>query len=91
MTNLDVRIDRLRLVLHGVSSEIVESAISGLDSSLARRLGSTHFRDVINLDIAELALPPADAPRNPDAAVLRGLIVDGLIEAVVKQSRASRS
>jgi hypothetical protein len=80
MSGVMVEIGRLDIALHGVSADIAEAAVSGLESALRRRLDALHLyrtRDVPALRIDALDLPP-----QTDAAALRDLLAERLIEAL---------
>ncbi len=73
-----VTIDRLALTLHGVSAEIAQSALVGLDEMLAQRLNvraldATRWRETGTLRVPAMHISSA-----VDAATLRGMIADGL-------------
>ena len=90
MKDLDVRLDRLNVVVHGVSNQIVAAAMSGLDSALGRRLCDSHLADLVSLDMAELAVSPAHIPKSLDADALRGFIVEQLVEVITRQPKEGR-
>lgn len=78
MTRLNI--DRIALQLHGISSDIAQAAIEGLDTEIIRRL---HTR---GLDAATLSglsptlrLPTINSPIALDAESLRTQLVDGLM------------
>ena len=80
MSGAMVEIGRLDITLHGVSADIAEAAISDLESALRRHLDAVHLyrtRDVPALHIDRLDLPP-----QTDAAALRELLAERLIQAL---------
>ncbi|MCP4463722.1 MAG: hypothetical protein GY819_13080 [Planctomycetaceae bacterium] len=84
---MNVSIDRLRISLHGVSAQMVEAAVDGLDVELRRRLGLRGLDKRLNgnsasVNIAELALSPAHLDAASDSAGLRGLIADRLLDVI---------
>lgn len=79
MTDIDVNMDRLGIVVHGVPGQLVETAMSGLEVALRRRLGEIRLDDIRDVDMAELALSPVNSRSNLDADALRGLIVERLV------------
>jgi len=76
----DVRIERIVLTLNGVSAEIAQSAIGGLESELTRRLSVRGLDAAALRDVAPvIRLPAINANGRVDAETLRALIADGLI------------
>ena len=75
-----LRIDRVAIDLFGVSQEIAEAALSGLEGELARRIDAVGLRaaQLPRVDLAEVVLGPLTAPANIDPAALRALIADAL-------------
>lgn len=73
-----VSIERLALTLHGVSAEIAQAALVGLDELLARRLNVRALDPARRRQTQDLRLPALTAPRAIDAETLRGLIADGV-------------
>jgi hypothetical protein len=85
MSAAQLTIDRVGISLFGVSQEIAEAAVSGLEGELARRIGALVLRAAPQapLDLAEVALGPFTAPANLDAGALRALIADALVGHVL--------
>lgn len=78
-----LEIDRIRIALHGVSAELVEAAVSGLEAELGRRLGGLGSGSRLQpLDIGELAIGPLHSDTVLDAGALRGVIAERLVEAI---------
>ena len=78
MTRLNI--DRIALQLHGISSDIAQAALEGLDTEIMRRL---HTR---GLDVAALSglsptlrLPAIHSAVSLDAESLRTHIADGFM------------
>lgn len=78
MTRLNI--DRIALQLHGISSDIAQAAIEGLDTEIIRRL------QIRGIDAAALSglsptlrLPAINSPVPLDAESLRTQLVDGLM------------
>ena len=89
MTRLNI--DRIALQLHGISSDIAQAALEGLDTEIIRRL---HTR---GLDAAALSglsptlrLPSINSPIPLDAESLRAQLVDGLM-SILPPAAASPS
>ncbi|BCT67374.1 hypothetical protein [Nitrosospira sp. NRS527] len=76
----DLRIDRIVLTLNGVSAEIAQSAIDGLEGELARRLSVRGLDAAVLRDVMPaIRLPTIEAGSAVDAETLRTLIADGLM------------
>ena len=82
-----VDISRIQVGLHGISAQVVEEATAGLESELSRRLGTFPggYSDLAAIDIGELAIGPIHSSTVLDAAALRGIIADRLVDAVRSQ------
>ena len=78
MTRLNI--DRIALQLHGISSDIAQAAIEGLDTEIIRRL---HTRGLDAAALSGLAptlrLPTINSPIALDAESLRTQLVNGLM------------
>lgn len=77
-----IEIDRLEIAVHGVSAAVVEEAISGLEGELRRRLGTLRGA-VATHEVPVLRLGRLDLPRRVDAAGLRHLVAERLLEALI--------
>ena len=86
-----IAIDSLALTLHGVSAEIAQAALTGLDVALARRLNVRAFDHTRWREPMSLRLPPIQASHGIDAETLRGLIADGLAQLLQAPPRAAAS
>ncbi|MBB3191873.1 hypothetical protein [Halomonas cerina] len=82
MSNVDLQLERLQISLHGVSAEVAESAMTGLDEELRRRLGGLSAADLPLSDQAELALGAIHVQGRIDPAALRGLIAQRLVASL---------
>jgi hypothetical protein len=83
---MHLEIDRIRIALHGVSAEVVEAAVIGLEAELGRRLGSPGSVSRLQpLEIGELSLGPLHSDTVLDAGALRGVIADRLANAIHRQ------
>jgi hypothetical protein len=80
MSGAMIEIGRLSIALHGVSAEIAEAAVAGLESALRRRLGS--LRAGRSFAVPTLRVDAVDLPSDVDAAALRDLIADRLVETL---------
>jgi hypothetical protein len=81
--NINIELDRLKINLQGISAQIIEDAVEGLDTELHRRLGRRKFGlGLSNLDVGELSLTPLHLNSTLDVAGLRGLIADRLLDAL---------
>ena len=88
MTRL--HIDRIALQLHGVSSDIAQAALEGLDTEIIRRL------QIRGIDAAALSglsptlrLPAINSPIPLDAESLRTQLVDGLMSLLPPATMSS--
>jgi len=82
---IDFDIALVEIALHGVSQEIAETALSGLEGELARRIDAHALRagTLPRTDLAEVALGPLNVAANIDAAGLRALIAEALVGHVL--------
>ncbi|MES9852180.1 MAG: hypothetical protein ABW170_10145 [Candidatus Thiodiazotropha sp. L084R] len=87
MSFRDIRIERLNIALHGVSSLVAEQALAGLDAELRRRLGSLHGGWQTDAP-SSLRIGPLDLPADADAAAVRQQVAEGLLEALFRPSAA---
>jgi len=85
MSRMEFDIDLVGISLQGISQEIAEEALSGLEGELARRIGALGPRLARSApgDLGEIALGPLTTRANIDAGALRGLIADALIGHVL--------
>lgn len=89
---MHIDIARLNLSLHGISAEVVEAAMQGLDAELGRRLGVRRLGQGLSsktarVDLPELALSPIHLNTALNVAGLRGLIADRLLDAIEMQQQ----
>lgn len=82
MSSVQIDIDRVAVALHGVSSLVVEAAVSGLENEVRRRLGVLPTGPSTALYLEELAVGPVHSRVALDAAALRGLIAERLVEVI---------
>ncbi len=82
MSGISIDLNRLQISLHGVSAEVAESAMTGLDAELRRRLGRLSPGDLQLEDRAELALDDIRVQGRIDASALRVLIAARLVTAL---------
>jgi hypothetical protein len=85
MSTIDLGIGLVEIALHGVSREIAETALSGLEGELARRIDARGPRldALASTDLADAALGPLTVAANIDSAGLRALIAEALIDHVL--------
>ncbi|HEB97426.1 MAG TPA: hypothetical protein ENI96_13470 [Sedimenticola thiotaurini] len=76
MSALQIRLERIGIVLQGIPVELVEQAVSGLEPLLRRRLQGWRPAAAEQIDIAGLALDPVRAAPGLDAAGLRALLAE---------------
>lgn len=80
---MKIDIDRIHIAMQGVSAAVVEAAMQDLGEELQRRLGVLRAAESLpggTLEIAELAIGPLQMTAQTDAAALRALIAQGLVE-----------
>ena len=82
-----IEIDRLEIALSGVSAQLAEQAVAGLEGELRRRLGGVRFPSAAAA-VPELAIGPLDLPPRADAASLRALIAERLLGALLRRQPA---
>ncbi|VAW69253.1 hypothetical protein MNBD_GAMMA10-3355 [hydrothermal vent metagenome] len=89
MINIDI--NRISISLHGISSEVVEAAVNGLESELVRRLSSLTFNHLSNYDAGDLSIGPIYKTSRLDAISLRNLIVENVIDRISHSSTSGVS
>ena len=89
MSSTVIEIERLAVSLHGVSSQVVEAATTGLEAEITRRLGRLPLSGARSLDLGDLAVSPLHTETVLDASALRGIIADRLTDAIVQVSQSS--
>jgi hypothetical protein len=77
-------IDRVAIALHGVSAQVAEAALAGLEVELRRRLGSLTARTLVSGDLGFVQIGPITSRNVLDAAALRGLIAERLVWALTE-------
>lgn len=85
MSAWGIDIDRLHIAVHGVSALVVEQALAGLEDELRRRLGSMRGSWEAAA-VPALRVGPMDLPPGADAAALRQLIAQRLLESLLRPS-----
>ena len=89
MNSTVIEIERLAVSLHGVSSQVVEAAATGLEAEITRRLGGLALSDTKSLNLGDVAMSPVHTKTVLDASALRGIIADRLTDAIVQVSQSS--
>jgi hypothetical protein len=80
---MHLEIDRIHIALHGVSSEVVEAAVVGLEAEFGRRLGGLgSISKLQSLDIGDVSIDPWQNDAVLDAGALRGVIAERLARAI---------
>ena len=78
MTGLNI--DRIMLTLHGVSTEIAQAAVDGLEHELARRLSIRGVDASALRDLSpSIRLPAIESAMPFDAESLRACIAEALV------------
>ncbi len=83
MISIDIK--RINISLRGISSEVVEAAVSDLESELVRRLSSLAFNRLSTYDAGDLNIGPIYKTSRLDAVSLRNLIVENIIYNISDQ------
>jgi hypothetical protein len=84
MSGLQLQINRLEISLHGISAQLVEQAVGGLEETLRRRLQGMTLGARHGLDMAQLTLAPLQVGSDIDVAGLRALLVEQIEYAVLR-------
>jgi hypothetical protein len=79
MTQL--QLERIDIRLHGVSAELANAALDGLEEALCRRLQGLKLAPGV-IARAGISLEPQHLPRAIDAAAMRALLVEQIVLAV---------
>ena len=85
---MNLNIQRINMTLHDVPAQIVEQAVSGLQDELAQRLSASRLAanaETMDINVALLALGPLQQGANIDAAALRLLLADQLMQQLQQQ------
>jgi hypothetical protein len=82
-----IEIDRLEIALDGVSAQVAEHAVAGLEGELRRRLAGLPLGTAATA-VPQLSVGPLDLPPYADAAALRALIAERLLGALVRRQPA---
>ena len=88
MSGMTIEIDRLEIVLHGVSAVVAEEAVAGLEGALRRRLGSVRGAVTAHA-VPQLRIGPLDLPQATGAAALRELVAERLLETLLRPDVAA--
>jgi len=78
----ELNIGRIQIALHGVSAQVAEEAVAGLEGALRSRLGVLPVYGMAGADMGELALNPVHSTVMLDANALRALIAERLADAI---------
>lgn len=89
MTQLNI--ERIALRLHGVSTDIAQTALDGLDAEIVRRLQVRGIdANALSGMTAALRLPAIHATQALDAESLRATLADGLIDLLTPAASMQR-
>ncbi len=77
-----LNIGRVQIALHGVSAQIAQEAVTGLEGALRSRLGMLQVHGMAGVDMGELSLNPVHSTVVMDANALRALIAERLADAI---------
>lgn len=78
----ELNIGRIQVSLHGISAQVAEQAVTGLNDELRHRLGMLQVHGMAGIDMGELSLSPVHSAAILDASALRGLIAERLADAI---------
>ncbi len=82
MSGTPLNIERVRIVLHGISAEIAEEAVAALPEDLRRRLGRLPLGVDAVGGLGQITVGPIEVSRALDGAALRHLIAERLADVV---------
>jgi hypothetical protein len=83
MSAVRIELDHLHIAVSGVSSLVVEQAMSSLADELRRQIGASPLA-VAGADVPTLHVGPIDVPSRVDAAQLRALIAERVLATIVQ-------
>jgi hypothetical protein len=87
-----LNIDRMSLRLHGISSDIAQAALDGLDTEIIRRLQVSGFDDSALSGLANnLRLPSIQSSIALDAQTLRMQIADGIMALLAPATAGNKT
>jgi hypothetical protein len=86
MSGVQVDLNRIHISLHGVSAELVNEALKGLEAEIGRRLQGVKIANEA-LSINGISLKPLTLGKSVNAAEMRALLVEQIAMAV-KQGTA---
>jgi hypothetical protein len=89
MSKVTLRIGGLRTVMHGVRPDVAEQAMAGIGAELESRLDRLEIGGLQSATLNELTLKPGMLPRNADAATIRNIVVDRLVEWILSRREIS--
>lgn len=82
MSALRLQLDRLDISLHGISPEVIDRAMQGLEGALAQRLGQIRGAAGSALQRVEIDIGAVHLDNAPDAEGLRALLVERVADAL---------
>ncbi|MGH8106939.1 MAG: hypothetical protein ACREO1_10570 [Arenimonas sp.] len=86
-----LNIDRMSLRLHGISTDVAQAALDGLDIEIIRRLQIRGLDgSVLSGLSSNLRLPSIHSSIAVDADTLRRQIADGIMALLSPETRANR-
>lgn len=92
--SISAQINRIDIALHGVSADLASAAADGLDAEIRRRIGALRIdRGMLDransVDVSELAIGPVSLRAGTDAAALRGVLAERIVEALHAELQAA--
>ena len=87
---MNININRLNISVHGLSAQLIEEAVHGLDKELGKRVclqgfGQPLLTGSVNIQTDQISLDAVHIDSAIDSATLRGLIAERLLEALDAQ------
>ena len=82
MPSLDI--NRINIALYNISADTAEQAVEGFELNLRERLAAMRFHNMSAIDIAELSVGPIKEETPLDAAGLRALLVNNIMQQITQ-------
>jgi hypothetical protein len=82
MSAVTCDIERLSIVLHGVSGQVAQAAVADLAQELRRRIAGFTLQDWPDAPLGLITIGPITGESVLDAAALRVLIAERLVDAI---------
>ena len=83
--NVAIDIDRVAVVIDGLTVDDAEKALVGVDSEIARRLTLISLESVSSIDAGDLTISHEHDAGNLDAGAFRGIVADKIVDALTSR------